>query len=213
MKTIVKIWFCLAAATIAATVADSIVEFASNHGWFGPGDFTDHSSWVVGPALLTGLIFIALYVCMRARQILGLGQKERCNWLRLTSDVIEKRTLSLVPFIFGLQILALFVMEKSEQLAVYGHGIPGGVWLGGPVIASLAIHLVFCCLITVGAAWLVRALARATVQFVHLVRLFATLRERGLGTHYLVRTPEIIPGRSVRARWRIGERAPPFLPA
>jgi hypothetical protein len=43
-KRTIRAWFCLAAALVAASITDPLVEFASNSGMFGPGSFTDHSN-------------------------------------------------------------------------------------------------------------------------------------------------------------------------
>jgi hypothetical protein len=67
----IRAWFCIAAALVAASVADPLVEFASNRGVFGPGSFTDHSNRDVLPALCAGLAFGAVYVLLRARSILA----------------------------------------------------------------------------------------------------------------------------------------------
>jgi hypothetical protein len=211
MKLAAKAWFCLAVATIAAVIGDFIVEDASNHGIFGPGDFTDHSSWILSPALLAGSVFIALHLFHRLRdaQLAQVGP----SWLQLTRNAIGSNAWSLIPLVFAIQLVTLFTMERTEQLVVYGHFLPGAIWLGGPIVASLSIHALLCCLVTLTAASLVRILANATVQLVKLVRTFATLGMRGFTPHYFLHKPDIASGRSVRVICRIGERAPPLFTA
>jgi hypothetical protein len=125
----------LAVAVIAAAVADPIVEFASNAGWFGPGNFTDRSNLDVFPALVVGLGALALYLIGRAPAILA-------------GTALPRRLVSLVPAIFVLQIAVLYVMETAEQFIVGGHTLGPVVWLGGPITASLAIHAALCVTVT-----------------------------------------------------------------
>lgn len=213
MKIAIKICFCLSVATLAASLADLLVESASDRGWFGPGNFTDHSLWVTGPAMLAGLVFILMHLGLRVREALWHDRKPTPNWLQLARDAVGRRVLAWTPLIFVLQLVVLFVMENAEQLVVYGHTLGGAIWLDGPVAISLLVNALVCVLFTCAAVWLVRALADATVQFVKLVLVFATLRERGMQSRYLVYRPKMTFGQSVRALCRIGERAPPFLTA
>jgi hypothetical protein len=211
MKLAIKIWFCLAVAMIAASLADPLVEFASNSGWFGPGAFTDNSNWNVVPALLVGLLFVALHFYLRVRSHFAEAQKAELNWLKLASDALGARIRYLIPVIFAVQVLALYVIETSEQLVTYGHPLGGSIWLGGPIAASLTTHAVVCCVIALAVSWLVRALAAATIRLVTLVRAFAILQVREPRPNFLSRARRISAGRSTRVLCRIGERAPPFL--
>ena len=77
----IRFWFCLAAAVIAAAIADPVVEFASNHGAFGAGNFTDHSSLDVVPALIAGLIAAALAVGLRVRSHFADATAPSRDWL------------------------------------------------------------------------------------------------------------------------------------
>jgi hypothetical protein len=209
MKLMTKAWFCLAVATIAAVIADFFLESASDNGWFGPGDYTDHSNWVIGPALLVGLMFTALHLCLRTREALTREHWSAQNWRQLASVTKGSRVLSFTPMIYAIQLLTLFVMERVEQIVVYGHALPGMVWLDGPVIVSLAVHAAVCCIVAVVAAWFVGVLAHATLRLVRLVRTFATVRMRRLSSRYFHYRPAPAFGRAVRALCRIGERAPP----
>lgn len=212
MKLTIRIWFCLAVAVIGASIGDVLVESASDHGAFGPGNFTDHSSRALGPALLLGLFLIALHLALRIREALLDNARPAPNWLQLASNSLGPKVLPLVPAIFCAQILALFTTERIEQLTVYGHSFGGTIWLGGPVAISLTVQAVVSCLVTLVAAWVLRAFANATVQLVHLVRAaFATLLARGIHATYIARRSFVASGRSIRVLCRIGERAPPIL--
>lgn len=211
MKIALKVWFCLAVATLGAAVADVIVESASDRGWFGPGDFTDHSLWALGPALLIGALFILMHLGLRVREALIHDRRPSQNWLLLTRDAVGRRAFAWMPLIMCVQLMAQFWMQRAEQIVVYGHPLGGAVWLDGPVAISLAFQALSCIVVTLGAMWLVRALAAATVQFVRLVLSFATLCERGIKSRYLTYRPKVTFGQCVRALCRIGERAPPLL--
>ena len=142
----IRTWFCLAAALVAASIADPLVEFASNRGVFGRGVWTDHSNQDVLPALCAGLLLAAVYVALRTLRLL----KRRF--------VAPAAAGSLLPYVFALQIALLFVMETLEQQVVTGHALGGTVWLGGPPPASLAAHAVACVAVTFLLGRLTRAL-------------------------------------------------------
>jgi hypothetical protein len=191
-----RLLFCLAVAVIAAAVADPIVEFVSNAGWFGPGSFTDRSNLDVFPALLAGSGVLALYLIGAARAVLA-------------GTALPRRLASLVPAIFVLQIAALYVMETAEQLIVGGHTLGPAVWLGGPILASLAIHAAFCVTITFWIARSARGLALTTLRVIALIASTGS---------FAVHLFEILPTRRSDERsfrqlapvlCRIGERAPP----
>ena len=64
----IRFWYGIAAAVIAAAIADPMIESASNAGWFGPGILTDHSNLDVLPALICGAIFVACFLTLRVRR-------------------------------------------------------------------------------------------------------------------------------------------------
>jgi hypothetical protein len=74
--------FCLVVGISAATVADPLLEGASNAGWFGPGNYTDHSTLDVLPALATATASALLYVVLSARPLLAPGRHRLRSWLR-----------------------------------------------------------------------------------------------------------------------------------
>jgi hypothetical protein len=154
--------FCVAVAVIAAAVADPIVEFASNAGWFGPGVFTDHSNLDVVPALLAGVGLLALFMVRKARAI--LAGNAPANGVAL-----------MVPCIFALQIGTLYAMETAEQLIVWHHPLSSTVWLGGPLPISLAIHASFCFAVTCAIVRSRRSLASTTLRVIRLIHAIATI--------------------------------------
>jgi len=192
--------FCLAVAVIAAAVADPVVELASNAGWFGPGNFTDRSNLDVFPALVVGAAVLALYLIGRAAAILA-------------GTALPRRLVSLMPAIFVLQIVALYVMETSEQIVIGGRVLGPTVWLGGPIFASLAIHAAFCLAVTFWIARSARGLAVTTLRVIALIKAipaFARHRIEILPSH---RCEEGCFAQLVSVLCRIGERAPPLLRA
>jgi hypothetical protein len=191
--------FCLAVAVITAAVADPIVEFASNAGWFGPGNFTDRSNLDVFPALVVGVGVLALYLIGRARAILA-------------GTALPRRIGSLVPAIFVLQIAALYVMETAEQFVVGGHVLGPAVWLGAPIFASLAIHAAFCLAVTFWIARSARGLAVTTLRVIALIKTTARFAAHAFEILLPRRCDECSFRRLVPVLCRIGERAPPLLP-
>jgi hypothetical protein len=196
----IRYGFCLALAAIAAAIADPIVEFASNAGWFGHGSFTDHSNLDVVPSLLAGVGLMVIFLARRARAVLA-GQ------------AFPRGIAPLFPTIFALQILTLFVMETGEQVIAWGHVLGPAVWLGGPLPASLAIHAAICIALTFWISRSVRVLAATTLRVIRLLRAIATLAVRpspagSLRFLYVgcfkQRSPVLC---------QIGERAPPIAAA
>ncbi|MBV8067464.1 MAG: hypothetical protein JO113_05780 [Candidatus Eremiobacteraeota bacterium] len=188
--------FCVAIAVIAAAIADPIVEFASNAGWFGTGNFTDHSSIDVMPALLAGIGLLALYLARKARAVL--------------SDRAPEAFAALLPASYGLQIFTLYVMESLEQLAVCHHTLGPTVWLGAPAPISLAVHAAVCTVVALMLLRSKRSLARATLRVIAIIRAIATLSpaiKKPFGSRLASRICFI---RSSSVCCAIGERAPPI---
>jgi hypothetical protein len=188
----------LAVAVIAAAVADPVVEFASNVGWFGPGNFTDRSNLDVFPALVAGIGVLVLYLIGAARAVLA-------------GTALPRRLVSLVPAIFVLQIVALYAMETVEQLIVGGHTLGPAVWLGAPIVASLAIHAAFCVTVTFWIARSARGLALTTLRVIRLIKTTASFAAHGFEILARRRSDEPSFQQLVPVLCRIGERAPPLL--
>jgi hypothetical protein len=197
----IRFWFCIAVAVIAAAFADPLVEAASNAGWFGPGNFTDHSNLDVLPALLLGSIFVFLTVSLRVRREL----------MRATGLALGANLAPLLPTAFAAQIAVLFSMETLEQLVVTGRPLGGMVWIGGPVWFSLAAHAVTCAAVAFTLARAVCACARTTVRVIRQIRELA--QRLLLAAPPLAARREDVPFFLLCAPvvCRIGNRAPPAL--
>lgn len=199
----VRLWFAAAVAVVGAALADPLLEFASNAGLFGRGQFTDHSNLDVLPAIVTGVLCAGLYVALKTRSML--------LDLRAPERALEGGTRSLLPLAFGLQLVVLFGMETIEQIAVCGHALGGTVWLGAPPAIALVVHVVACAIVAWLGARAVRSLAHAALDIVLLVRALAArpaqppspIAWRGFD---LCTSVQFFP-----VRCGIGERAPPVL--
>jgi hypothetical protein len=203
------VWFCVAAAVIAAAVADPVVEFASNSLMFGSGVFTDQSNLDVLPALFLGCAFVVLCVVLRVRRVLGGGAPSP-EFLRTSQRALNGRIVPLLPVILTLQLMALFAMETLEQYVTLGHGLGGTIWLGGPPPISIAIHVVACVAVTFSIARIVRMLAQATLRVVRFVRAVARIARRSVSP-ILYRVADVVALRlALFARSSTGERAPPL---
>ena len=207
-----RFWFCLGVATIAAAIADPLVECASNAGWFGPHRFTDHSNLDVLPALLAGVSLLVAYLALKVRSVLLRTDTPR-DVFRELDRACGRAFLRLLPFAFALQMLALFAMESSEQLLIWGHLGGDTLWLGGPVAFSLVAHAMACCTVYLAAARLVSVMGATTLHVIRLVRALAH-RTVVAPLVFFAQTSEFAAfERLVLAKRGIGERAPPLLTA
>jgi hypothetical protein len=187
-----------AIAVVAAALADPLVEFASNAGWFGAGSFTDHSNLDIIPALSIGVGLLALYMARKARAV-------------LTGRVLQHGVTAALPFIFGLQILALYVMETAEQLVAWGHVLSPTTWLGGPLPISLAIHGVFCLAVALTIVRSKRVLAVTTLRVIRLLVAMLDVALRALRPVCAHRLETISFKTLLPLLCTIGERAPPIV--
>ncbi len=167
-----RLLFCLTAAFTAAALADALVEGLSNRGAFGSGRFTDHSNADVLPALAAALVFAALFLFGVVRRTLPRSRVGRMSaWLRDSRAAVPLPTaLRLLPLTFVLQTATLFCAETLEQLAVAHHALGGTVWLGGPLLASTALHTAICVLVVVMLVRLLDWVARSIVDVIELLR-------------------------------------------
>jgi hypothetical protein len=201
----------LAVAVLGAAVTDPLVEWASNAGLFGPGNFTDHSNLDVLPALLVGTVFVALYLALRVRALLVNPGKPAPEFLRVSNNALAGSISGLLPLTFAFQILTLLLMETAEQFAALGHGLGGTIWLGAPILVSLAIHAAACVIGAFAVAYAVRVLAATTLRIIRLVRALMafplhgtpSIARRYASIEYLNDSRPVL--------CRIGERAPPLL--
>lgn len=187
----------MAVAVIAAALADPLVELASNLGLFGRGNFTDRSNLDVFPAVIFGLALLVLYL-IRKSPALAMGR------------ALPRGVASLLPSIFALQLLTLFIMESLEQILVRGHFLGPTVWLGGPLACSLAIHAAFCLAITLWLARSMGRLAATTLRVLRLIRALVTFDIRRGPVVVRRRNAPLFLRRPVAVASRIGERAPPL---
>jgi hypothetical protein len=153
--------FAVAVAAVSAALGDIVVESLSNHGFFGPGHFTDGSTVDVAPAAIVGLLFFGAFLWRRVRAA-----------MRKISAAISTRAVArMLPAIFAAHMLLLFVMETLEQRLVLGRFLGGTIWLGAPIATSIALHVLICVLVAF--------LGLAAVRFLEprAVRLIRTLLE------------------------------------
>ncbi len=184
------------------------MEFASNHGAFGSGNFTDHSSLDVVPALIAGVVAAGLAVALRVRSHLADANGPSPDWLAASDKALGSGLGRLLPIAFALQIAALYSMETLEQIAVYGHDLGGALWLGAPLVYGLAAHAVACVAIVFALARGVGALAGATVRVLGLIRTFVN-REAQRSAESAMRGHNRVLALPHFAFCCLGERAPP----
>ena len=190
--------FCAAAALTAAALTDPILEALSNAGVFGPGRFTDRSTVDVIPALCIA-VALAFVVLLRRLRLWEIQAP-----ITPLSGIFTK--------IYPMQIAMLFAMESVEQIAIAGHPLGGTLWLGAPVLISLAAHLASCLVVTWGLSRLLRWSARAIVRIVQAVFVF--LHRRTAGATHAVRVGAAPLPRSIEPYLRaLHGRAPPAIPA
>src|ERR1700688_333138 len=207
----IRLWFGVAVAFVALAIADPLTEWASNAGFFGAGNFTDHSNADVLPAFFVGFAFFALQLVVRTRHVSRQRQGGPQAWLGAWARALDARTLTrLLPGVFALQIVALYLTETSEQLVVLGHGLGGTIWLGAPILISLTIHAAFCAISMFAIARVVRAFAKTALRIAQFVAVLSARRpgEGGLVLRRLRYVPA--PFDFAPLVCLIGERAPPF---
>lgn len=190
--------FCLAVAVIAAAIADPLVEYVSNLGWFGPGSLTDHSNLDVFPALLGGIALLALFMVRKARAVLA-GRALSTDWA------------TLLPAIFVLQMFTLYVMETIEQLFAFGHVLSPTIWLGAPPTISLAVHAVVGMAVGCAIVHSRRTLARTTLRAVRLIVAILTFAPQISAPILLRRFGDVCFKEFLPVLCTIGERAPPII--
>jgi hypothetical protein len=212
-RSSIRFWFCFAAALIAAAIADPALESASNAHWFGPGNYTDHSTLNVFPVLIAGLAFAAWHVVLRVRSLLARRRQSHGS-LRSCEDALRRsHAVQLVALTLALQIIALYVMETAEQLFLWGHILGGTIWLGAPVLISLAAHAIVCAIVVIVAIRAVHVLAATTLRVILRIRALFVASARGLRPLALRQDGDVPHLQLGPVLCRIGERAPPLLTA
>jgi hypothetical protein len=191
-----RLVFCLSVAAIAAAIADPLVEFASNSGWFGHGSFTDRSNLDVVPALLAGIALLASFMVRKARAVLAGG-------------ALPRGVAVLVPWIFILQLLTLYLMETAEQFAVFGHTLGPTTWLGGPTPFSLTVHGAVCLAVSFAIVHSRRKIAATTLRVIGRIVAICRLALQGTKPIRVRRFETFCQARFLLVLCAIGERAPP----
>jgi len=198
--SIIRLWFSLAVAVVAAALADPLLEALSNAGRFGPGTFTDHSNLDVLPAFVAGAAAIAVHLVLRTKAALA-GWHEADRALRVG-------LARILPFTFCVQILVLYTMETCEQLVAYGHVLGENLWWGAPPAISLLVHAVMCVVVCIVGMHVVRMLAAATL---HVIRSWQAVQcRRARPSVRCRRTYHVARANLHPALRSIGERAPPY---
>ncbi len=163
-----RILYALAAAVAAAALVDPIVEGLSNAGLFGMRTFTDRSTADVVPILAIAVFLAIVVVGLRVAHLLRTAP---CSAAPTRSRADAWRGFGAgVATIYPLQLATLYLAETLEQRLVLGHVLGGTVWLGGPVVVSLALHFAGAIVV---AALLARLLAATTRRIAAAVRALA----------------------------------------
>jgi hypothetical protein len=206
-RTVIQLLFGVVVAALAAAFASPLVESLSNHGVFGRGTFTDGSNADVLPVTVAGLLLAAAFLCVRIRHSYFGPRSHHRHELAMALSL--RRLLGMVPLLFIVQIAMLWTMETIEQHVVAGHGLGPMIWLGGPIVASVTIHALFC----VGAALLARRiLIVVEPRAIRVVRAILALLLRAFGSSarslqlYRREIPASILSPTLR---HISERGPP----
>ncbi len=203
--------FLIAAALIAAAIGDPLVESIANTGILG-GHYSDHNHLSVLPALLAGCAFAFALAVRRCFSVWRATTGSRDWLIDMATACSERARPRDVAFAYGLQLLALFLMESIEQLALGGKLLGGTAWLGGPIAFSLIVHALIGagCLFALGA--FMRALVRTFASIVAtLVRfVWLALAQPPAFARFGRNETRCFGSQTLRVH-QIGGRAPPLL--
>jgi hypothetical protein len=209
--------FLIAAALIAAAIADPVVESISNTGVFG-GGYDDNNHLGVVPTLLAGLLLAAEMLVMRFIEIVRRSANRSHRSLIDVARGFAARPIARdFPCVFAVQLLALVALESSEQLIAGGELLGGTAWLGGPIVFSLLMHGLIGAGCTLALGVCMRSILQAFASIVLTVIRFTWLaiaRTAGSGLD-LDRQDTVCWRAQAPHVCRIGGRAPPriFSPA
>ncbi len=196
-------------AVLAAAIADPLVEWASNAGWFGAGHFTDRSTVDVVPALAVALLAAC---ALGGLQIAKLVTGRTAGWLRVSDMVLRKQSLvRALPYAFALQLGVLYAMETLEQLAVRGHLLGGTIWLGAPTPVALLAHAVTCVCVALAALRLLRAFTRVASRIIARILEPASHTAQLLANRSRSRRGGVASLQLIGVLAHLRERAPPLL--
>jgi hypothetical protein len=204
-----RVAFCLAVALTAAALADPLMEGLANAGAFGPGTFTDGSNLDMLPALCVGSLAAVAFAIGIARRITR-PRAIAPAWLQRAAGHAPLAP-SQAMMTFALQIGVLFAMETGEQIVVAGHPLGGTIWLGGPIVVSLALQALFGVVTAMLFSRVLHWLAIRIALVLHFVRCIALASAQSPSAHvgltFLVLHPYC-----ERALRRLRGRAPPMVP-
>ncbi len=206
--------YVAAVALIAAAGSDLLVEAVANTGAFGRAYFdTDDSSIV--PSLLAAMILAGGVIGGHMFAACRRSRAGRRDWLaNVAADVARHAPLRHLQCVLGLQFAALFAMESAEHYVAHGRLAGGLLWLGGPPLASIALHVAIGLACTLGAGWLMRVSAPRFASLVCSALEFVLCARSLRGDPcFVVRRDAAAFHHAQAARaGRISGRAPPFSP-
>jgi hypothetical protein len=201
-----------AVAILAAGLGDSVVESVSNTGIFG--QYTDNNHLGVLPTLLAGAIIALEIVALRCADVCRSSARRSRRTLMDTAAAIGCGSARRdIPFIFTIQLAALFTLETAEQVIAGGKLLGGTAWLGGPVIFSLLTHAFIGTVCRQALSACMRAMVRTFATLVDTVVRFiwlAIVRASDAAVRLVRRMTPCTRAQAPRAR-EIGGRAPPLL--
>jgi hypothetical protein len=189
----VRGWYVAGMAICAAAIGDPLVESCANRGLLG-GHYADNDHASVVPALLAGIV-IAVFV------------GTRLAFARNPSRFARSANVCDIATIGALQFPALFAMESAEN-----GRLAGGIgWLGGPLAASLALHLLIGLAVAAIAARFVHVLASAVRAIARVAIALAVVIVRARASSFRTRRAALAVVRAcLFAAPSLRGRAPPF---
>jgi hypothetical protein len=195
MKRTLYVVFGLAVAAMSAAIGDILVESLSDRGVFGPGRFTDGSTIDVAPVSIVGATLLLAFLLHRVRRVAPV----------FTANAVTK----MLPLVFVVHMLMLFVMETLEQKIALGYFLGGTVWLGGPIAISILLHALLCAIVAYLALAAIRFLEPRAVQF---IRAFLTVTVFPVTARAVVRRFDRPPAASRRLLIHdVAKRGPPAV--
>jgi hypothetical protein len=202
-------FFVGAVALFATALGDALVEALSNAQLLWHGSYTDRSSLDLLPlGLLALAAFGSVVGVVSVARLRLFGWSARVLAFSTTRTLTPRTALRVLPAIFALQLVTLYATETLEQIAVLGHSAGGTLWLGGPVGASIVIHLVLAVCCTLGLARLLALISAAVVAIV--ARALVALGERARSGFIRVgRSGERARERGTLVAVHLGKRGPP----
>lgn len=210
-----RLAFLMAAALIAAALADPIVETIANTGMLG-GQYADTNHVGIIPTLVVGGVLVLellVFYFVETWRSLDAARGHGGDLLDIAKGLAAGSFRRDFPSVLAMQLTALFVMESTEQLALGGKLLGGTAWLGGPIPFSLIVHAFVgaCCILVLGA--FMRAVVRIFTSIVRTAIAFiwlAITHAARAVTRFADRELICLRAQSPHAR-QIGGRAPPLL--